>query len=139
MPLITTPPTPEPIPSMTPPKPTMAPPKLPLIFGYSLDDLEQEIRDSIMYYATHGAVKVSSCLSTDYFPRTLDPEQWTLPVRLPAVGSQKTTEHNLSPVHTSHFNPRDREELVSVRTYPLDKTQEASYSSHLSKRTKRQL
>ncbi|KAG5952365.1 hypothetical protein E4U57_006178 [Claviceps arundinis] len=117
MSLITTPPTPEPIPSMTPPKPTMAPPKLPLIFGYSLDDLEQEIRDSIMYYATHGAVKNVG----------------------PIEKVEILTKDNLSPVHTSHFNPRDREELVSVRTYPLDKTQEASYSSHLSKRTKRQL
>ncbi|KAG5993078.1 hypothetical protein E4U52_002293 [Claviceps spartinae] len=99
---ITTPPTPEPIPSMTPPKPTTAPPKLPLIFGYSLDDLEQEIRDSIMYYATHGAVKKVGPIE-----------------KVENLPSLDRTKDNLSPVHTSHFNPRDREEVISVRICPM--------------------
>ncbi|KAK7513783.1 hypothetical protein IWZ03DRAFT_241147 [Phyllosticta citriasiana] len=75
-------------------------PKVPKIFGYSLDKLPAEFRAAVETYTKVGAVKRLGEIES---------------VEIKTKGAE-------SPVHKSHYNPNDREDILSVRMKPLDKT-----------------
>ncbi|KAG6027807.1 hypothetical protein E4U19_001809 [Claviceps sp. Clav32 group G5] len=74
--------------------------KLPKILGYSLDRLSAERRHSVIKYLTNGAVKKVGEIES----------------------AEIKTRGDEDPVHQSHYNKADKEEIISVLIIPVDKT-----------------
>ncbi|KAK8166391.1 hypothetical protein IWX90DRAFT_211758 [Phyllosticta citrichinensis] len=75
--------------------------KVPKIFGYSLDKLPGKFKTAVETYAKNGAVKKVGEIES---------------VEIKTKGTE-------SPVHKSHYNPNDREDILSVKITPVDRTQ----------------
>ncbi|KAG5987252.1 hypothetical protein E4U52_007762 [Claviceps spartinae] len=74
--------------------------KLPKIIGYSLDRLSAERRLSVITYLTNGAVKKVGEIEL----------------------AEIKTRGDEDPVHRSHYNKKDTEEIISIEITPVDKT-----------------
>ncbi|KAG5933722.1 hypothetical protein E4U60_004320 [Claviceps pazoutovae] len=82
--------------------------KLPKIIGYSLDRLSRERRLSVIIYLTNGAVKKVGEIES----------------------AEIKTRGDENPVHRSHYNKKDEEEIISIEITPVDKTK-GIYTHHI--------
>ncbi|KAI7538343.1 hypothetical protein KC331_g10418 [Hortaea werneckii] len=79
----------------------------PRILGYSLNLLPSNFKKAIETYLANGAVK-----------KVGEIESATI-----------KTKGNESPVHKSQFNPKDKEDIISVRIQPKDGS--PAYTHHI--------
>ncbi|KAL6707077.1 hypothetical protein ACN47E_004829 [Coniothyrium glycines] len=74
--------------------------KIVKIFGYSVEKLPPIFRTALDTYMKNGAVKKVGEIDS---------------VEIKTRGDE-------SPVHTSHFNRKDKEKVLSIRVKPVDKS-----------------